>query len=99
MARQKKESVTVKENWPLVVDGRHSRFVFNDDGSFEHHIDWDKLGEEINQAIADYESLSTKVSSKTSPKTKDKDNTISETSVAEIDVSKSVKKTKSKKST
>jgi hypothetical protein len=92
MARQRKESVAVKEAWPQIVEGRHSRFIFNEDGSFEHHIDWDRLGEEINQAIADY----------------DKHKSITKTEVSTISngntsgpeaskVSKNVKKTKAKK--
>jgi len=89
MARQKKESVAVKENWPMVVDGRHSRFVFNEDGSFEHHIDWDKLGQEINQAIADYD--------KHKSTTKTETEAVSHSGTETREVFKTVKKTKTKK--
>lgn len=92
MARQRKESVAVKEAWPQIVEGRHSRFIFNEDGSFEHHIDWDRLGEEINQAIDDYDKHKsiTKTEASAIPNIVDR--------VPEAtEVSKTVKKTKTKK--
>ncbi len=89
MARQRKESVAVKEAWPQIVEGRHSRFIVNEDGSFEHHIDWDRLGEEINQAIADYD----KHKSITKTETEAVSHSVTETG----EVFNPVKKTKAKK--
>ena len=58
MARKKKVDTEIStSNEPKVVEGTHSRFVFNSDGSYEHHINWDRLGEEINNAISTFEAL------------------------------------------
>ena len=57
MARKKKDNVVDETvTWPKTVEGSHSRFVFNEDGSFDHIIDWDKLNQEINAAIANLET-------------------------------------------
>jgi len=72
-----------------IVEGSHSRFIFNTDGSFEHYIDWNKLGEEINQAIADYD--------KHKPITKTETEAVSHSGTETGEVFKTVKKAKAKK--
>jgi len=89
MARQRKESTVIKESWPQVVEGRHSRFVFNENGSIEHYIDWNKLSEEINQAIENYD--------KHKSTTKTETEAVSHSGTETGEVFKTVKKAKAKK--
>jgi hypothetical protein len=66
---------TQSQQWPRVVEGSHSRFTFYEDGKFDHEIYWDRLAEDIDNAIKSKttknkaDAVSHNVSSKTSKKT------------------------------
>ena len=42
--------------YPKITKGTHSTFIENKNGTVEHIIDWDKLAEEINIALTEYEN-------------------------------------------
>jgi hypothetical protein len=66
---------TQSQQWPRVVEGSHSRFTFYEDGKFDHEIYWDRLAEDIDNAIKSKttknkaEAVSNKFISQTSKKT------------------------------
>lgn len=56
MARKNKTEKLNVDNtaWPKVTQGNHSTIIEHKDGKFEMTWDWNKLNEEINNAIREY---------------------------------------------
>lgn len=42
--------------YPKITKGSHSTFIEHKDGKIEHIVDWDKLAQEINLALTEYEN-------------------------------------------
>ena len=51
----KKSSKSAK-TWPYVVEGSHSRFTHYEDGSVHHEIFWDRLAEDIDNALKSHQA-------------------------------------------
>lgn len=59
MAKKKQIQEKIETiEYPKVTEGTHSTFIEHENGDVEHLIDWDKLAEEINKVLTEYENSS-----------------------------------------
>lgn len=58
MARKKKIN-EIKSQEPIIIEGNHSTRVEYPDGKVDFQIHWDRLNQHVQQALTEYENLST----------------------------------------
>jgi hypothetical protein len=58
MARKKKIK-EIESQEPIIVEGNHSTRIEYPDGSVDFKIHWDRLDQHVQQALTEYEKLST----------------------------------------